>query len=66
MSAAYRFCRTDDIPLLVEALNRCWRPYFPAEPVMTVARSSGRSAICRSMRAAAAWSRSRAPIRSAS
>lgn len=36
--SAYRFCRTDDISLLVEALNRCWRPCFPAEPVMTVAR----------------------------
>ncbi len=36
--SAYRFCRTDDIPLLVEALNRCWRPYFPAEPAMTIAR----------------------------
>ena len=26
--AAYRFCRTDDIALLVDALNRCWAPYF--------------------------------------
>lgn len=32
---AYRFCRTDDIGLLVDALNRCWAPYFPDEPVMT-------------------------------
>jgi GNAT superfamily N-acetyltransferase len=30
--SAYRFCRTDDIALLVEALNRCWAPYFPDEP----------------------------------
>jgi len=30
--AAYRFCRTDDIGLLVDALNRCWSPYFPDEP----------------------------------
>ena len=33
--SAYRFCRTDDIGLLVEALNRCWAPYFPDEPPMT-------------------------------
>ncbi len=32
---AYRFCRTDDIALLVDALNRCWPPYFPEEPPMT-------------------------------
>ena len=35
--SAYRFCRTDDIALLVEALNRCWSPYFPDEPPMTPA-----------------------------
>ncbi|MFL6281520.1 MAG: GNAT family N-acetyltransferase [Vicinamibacterales bacterium] len=34
---AYRFCRTDDIELLVDALNRCWAPYFPDEPPMTPA-----------------------------
>ena len=33
--AAYRFCRTDDIALLVDALNRCWAPYCPDEPPMT-------------------------------
>jgi GNAT superfamily N-acetyltransferase len=33
--SAYRFCRTDDIQLLVDALNRCWSPYFPDEPPMT-------------------------------
>jgi len=33
--SAYRFCRTDDIALLVDALNRCWAPYFPDEPPMT-------------------------------
>src|SRR5829696_2208526 len=33
--ASYRFCRTDDIALLVDALNRCWSPYFPDEPLMT-------------------------------
>jgi GNAT superfamily N-acetyltransferase len=35
--SAYRFCRTDDVALLVEALNRCWSPYFPDEPPMTAA-----------------------------
>jgi GNAT superfamily N-acetyltransferase len=33
--SAYRFCRTDDIGLLVDALNRCWAPYFPDEPPAT-------------------------------
>jgi GNAT superfamily N-acetyltransferase len=33
--SAYRFCRTDDIGLLVDALNRCWPPYFPDEPPLT-------------------------------
>jgi GNAT superfamily N-acetyltransferase len=33
--SSYRFCRTDDIGLLVDALNRCWAPHFPAEPLMT-------------------------------
>src|SRR6476619_235177 len=36
--SAYRFCRSDDIALLVDALNRCWAPYFPDEPPMTPAR----------------------------
>ena len=35
--SSYRFCRTDDIELLVAALNRCWAPYFPEEGVMTAA-----------------------------
>jgi GNAT superfamily N-acetyltransferase len=35
--SSYRFCRTDDIQLLVDALNRCWSPYFPDEPPMTPA-----------------------------
>ena len=35
--SAYRFCRTDDIALLVDALNHCWSPYFPDEPPMTPA-----------------------------
>jgi GNAT superfamily N-acetyltransferase len=34
---SYRFCRTDDIELLVAALNRCWSPHFPDEPAMTAA-----------------------------
>jgi GNAT superfamily N-acetyltransferase len=35
--SAHRFCRTDDIGLLVDALNRCWAPYVPGEPPMTAA-----------------------------
>ena len=35
--SSYRFCRTDDIGLLVAALNRCWAPYFPDEPPVTEA-----------------------------
>src|SRR5947207_7150182 len=35
--SAYRFCRTDDIGLLVDALNRCWAPYFPDELPATAA-----------------------------
>jgi GNAT superfamily N-acetyltransferase len=35
--SAYRFCRTDDIGLLVDALNRCRAPAFPDEPPMTPA-----------------------------
>jgi L-amino acid N-acyltransferase YncA len=35
--SGYRFCRTDDIGLLVDALNRCWAPHFPGEPAMTPA-----------------------------
>jgi GNAT superfamily N-acetyltransferase len=35
--SAYRFCRTDDIALLVDALNKCWCPYFPDEPPVTLA-----------------------------
>jgi len=33
--SSYRFCRTDDVSLLVAALNRCWSPHFPSEPAMT-------------------------------
>lgn len=35
--SSYRFCRTDDVALLVDALNRCWFPYFPDEPPVTPA-----------------------------
>jgi GNAT superfamily N-acetyltransferase len=35
--SAYRFCRTDDIGLLVDALNRCRAPHVPDEPPMTPA-----------------------------
>jgi len=35
--SSYRFCRTDDIGLLVDALNRCWAPHFPDDPLMTPA-----------------------------
>jgi GNAT superfamily N-acetyltransferase len=35
--SSYRFCRTDDIGLLVDALNRCWAPYVPDEPPATAA-----------------------------
>ena len=35
--SAYRFCRTDDVALLVDALNCCWSPYFPDEPPVTPA-----------------------------
>ncbi len=35
--SAYRFCRTDDVGLLVDALNRCRAPYFPGDPPATAA-----------------------------
>jgi GNAT superfamily N-acetyltransferase len=35
--SSYRFCRTDDVALLVDALNRCWSPYSPDEPSVTAA-----------------------------
>jgi GNAT superfamily N-acetyltransferase len=47
--SAYRFCRTDDIGLLVEALNRCWAPYYPDEPPVTPA------ALKRSIRDLQVW-----------
>jgi GNAT superfamily N-acetyltransferase len=35
--SSYRFCRTDDVSLLVDALNRCWSPHFPDAPAVTPA-----------------------------
>jgi GNAT superfamily N-acetyltransferase len=35
--SSYRFCRTDDIGLLVDALNRCWLPHFPDQEPVTPA-----------------------------
>ncbi|MGH9867053.1 MAG: GNAT family N-acetyltransferase [Candidatus Polarisedimenticolia bacterium] len=32
----YRFCRTDDVPLLVRAENLCCAPHVPGEPPFTV------------------------------
>lgn len=34
---AYRFCRSDDIGLLVDALNHCWGPSFPGQPAWSPA-----------------------------
>ena len=36
--ASYRFCRSDDVPLLVRAYNACYRVHFPDLPEMTVDR----------------------------
>jgi GNAT superfamily N-acetyltransferase len=47
--SSYRFCRTDDIALLVDAQNRCWSPYFPDEPAVTP------SAFKRSIRDLQVW-----------
>ena len=32
----YRFCRPEDIPLIVQALNACYDVHFPDRPPMTV------------------------------
>jgi GNAT superfamily N-acetyltransferase len=34
--AGYRFCRSDDIPLLVAAHNACWVPHFGPASALTV------------------------------
>ena len=31
--ASYRFCRSDDVPLLVQAYNECFRPSWNVEPI---------------------------------
>lgn len=33
---SYRFCRPDDIPFLVRAVNECYVPHFPGTPPMSV------------------------------
>lgn len=33
---AYRFCRTDDIPLLVDAHNACYLPHFAGQEALTI------------------------------
>lgn len=35
---SYRFCRPDDLPLLVRAVNECFDVHFPGEPEMTEER----------------------------
>jgi GNAT superfamily N-acetyltransferase len=34
----YRFCRPEDIPMIVQALNACYDVYFPQRPAMTAAQ----------------------------
>ena len=34
----YRFCRPEDIPMIVQALNACYDVNFPQRPAMTVAQ----------------------------
>lgn len=33
---SYRFCRPDDVPILVRAVNECFAAHFPGTPAMTV------------------------------
>ena len=35
---SYRFCRPDDLTLIVRAINDCYRIHYPDEPAMTAAR----------------------------
>ena len=35
---SYRFCRPDDLTLLVRAINDCYQTHYPDEPVMTTER----------------------------
>jgi GNAT superfamily N-acetyltransferase len=46
---AYRFCRPDDIPLLVDAVNRCYGAHFPSAAPFTV------DALRREMREVQLW-----------
>ena len=32
----YRFCRPEDIPLIVQAINACYDVHFPEHPPVTV------------------------------
>jgi GNAT superfamily N-acetyltransferase len=34
----YRFCRPEDIPLIVQALNACYEVHWPQRPAVTVAQ----------------------------
>jgi GNAT superfamily N-acetyltransferase len=34
----YRFCRPEDIPMIVQALNTCYDVHFPQDPAMTAAQ----------------------------
>jgi ribosomal protein S18 acetylase RimI-like enzyme len=34
----YRFCRPEDIPMIVQAINACYDIHFPERPPMTVAQ----------------------------
>ena len=34
---SFRFCRPDDLPLLAEAVNRCFAVHFPGQPYTTLA-----------------------------
>ena len=35
---SYRFCRPDDLALIVKAINACYRMHYPDEPAMTEER----------------------------
>ena len=35
---SYRFCRPDDLTLIVRAINECYRMHYPDEPAMTEER----------------------------
>ncbi len=35
---SYRFCRPDDLTLIVTAINQCYRIHYPHEPEMTIDR----------------------------